>query len=33
MVNRKSVFALLFPLKFDCERSDAVAHTYFNHLK
>ena len=33
MVNRKAVFAWLFPLKFDCKHSEAVVHTYFRHFK
>ena len=32
MVNRKAVFAWLFPLKFDSKRSQAVVHTYFKAL-
>ena len=33
MVDRKSVPELLFLLKFNCDRSQALAHTYFSHFK
>ena len=33
MVNRKAVFAWLFPFKFDYTRSQAVVHTYFRFFK
>ena len=33
MVNRRAVFACLFPLKFDFKRCHGVGHTYFKHFK